>query len=134
MRPRYLVFASYLMAVICLALIGALAFHVRVQDMSGAEAVYEYLVRNEPSSFTEDQMKKVSAGVRWSHERYSDIQNDERLLLWYSAGLLAMTAYFLAMVRYFRKEEPNQPPEPMRTAVTPPADAGDRASGAHGSS
>lgn len=94
------------MAVVCLTLVGALVFHTRVQDMSGAEAVYEYLARYESSGFSEAQMKKVSAGVRWSHENYSDLQNDERLLLGYSAGLIAMSAYFFGVGRHFRKKEP----------------------------
>ena len=37
-------------------------------------------------------------------------------------------------VFHYRKTEPNQAPEPTSTAVTPPAVAGDRASGTRGSS
>ncbi|MDD2763923.1 MAG: hypothetical protein PHE83_08135 [Opitutaceae bacterium] len=40
----------------------------------------------------------------------------------------------IELLKAFRKsQKPNQAAEPTRTAVTPPADAGDRASGARGS-
>jgi hypothetical protein len=135
MRSQNLSLASFAMAIVCLALVGALLLGVRIQEMSGAEAVYEYLVRHERQSFSEAQMKKVSAGVRWSHERYSDIQNSERLLLWYSAGLVAMSAYFLSMSVYFRRKEPNQTREATTVAVTPRAPSStDRASHGRGAS
>ena len=54
------------------------------------------------------------------------------------AFAIGMTAAFarirqLEALIYEKKTEPNQALEPTSTAVTPPADAGDRASGTRGS-
>jgi len=43
------------------------------------------------------------------------------------------TVVWKGTVYYFKKELPNKAAEPTRTSGTPPADAGDRASGARGS-
>jgi len=40
---------------------------------------------------------------------------------------------YLILAAFFQKKEPNQALEPTSTAVTPPASAGDRASGTRGS-
>ena len=50
-----------------------------------------------------------------------------------AAGILAI-AGSIYVISTAKKTEPNQAPEPTSTAVTPPAVAGDRASGARGSS
>ena len=49
-------------------------------------------------------------------------------------SLAALWTYCIFGVLSWPKTEPNQALEPTSTAVTPPADAGDRASGTRGSS
>lgn len=104
MTLRSLMFASWALAGLCVLLIAALVLNFRIQGMSGAEAVYEHVARNHSPDFSKAQLDKISEGVRWSHANYSDIQNLERLLLWYSGGLLVMAAFFVALGVQLRKK------------------------------
>jgi len=93
-------------------LLVALVANVRIQDRSGAEAVYSHLYDTERRSFTSEQFAKISEAVDWSHEHYSDLENDERLIFYYSIALLGFCPYFLAMAVYFahQNKRPNQSP------------------------
>ena len=97
----------------CLVFLGALVSNIRIQGMSGAEAVYEYLHQQESGSFTPEQFEKISAAVRWSHDHYSDLENDERLVLYSSMAFTAFSALFFTLSTHLRhqKEESNQQPQ-----------------------
>ncbi len=101
MSPKSLSILSVVAAGACLSLLVALVRNVRIQDRSGAEAVYSRLYDTERGSFTDEQFAKISEAVAWSHEHYSDLENDERLILYYSIGLFAICPYFIATAIYF---------------------------------
>jgi len=73
---------------------------------------------------------------RWSEDLYLTLIC---LILTPLAGFLSIICLIMTLVSQFRRNKPeehlpNQALEPTSTAVTPPADAGDRASGTRGSS
>jgi len=92
-------------------------------SLSAPEAVYEYA--RIKGDFTEDQMRTISAGVRYAHEHYWGSSNVEIAYLLYPLSfiLLAVLHWQFAFEGLPAPQEkrPNQTPEPTAMSVTPPA-------------